>query len=95
MLKWKVGKVSVGTSATEIVAARSGRKSLKLWGFPASGGTLVYVKDSNAVAISDLNPVTPTSLLVNNTFQLDTEGAVWGITNSGSRDIWFLETYEE
>ncbi len=94
MLKWNVGKVAVGTSATEIVASRAGRKSLKLWNFPASGGTVVTIKDSNAVATTDLNPMTP-SLLVNNAFPLDTEGAVWGITNSGSRDIWFLETYEE
>lgn len=91
MLKWRTGRVTIGSSAVEVVAARTGRKSLKLYSLPATNN--VFFGPDNTVTTSTGVNLVPLSL--NGGFDLSTEDAVYGIRASGTTEIGFLETYEE
>jgi hypothetical protein len=90
LIKIATGQISVGTSATEIVASRAGRKELRLYG----------VHPGPSMALGPDNSVSLTTNLINTHVSsapiiLPMEGAVWGIVDAGSRVVSYIEIYED
>ncbi len=84
MLQFATGKVTVGTSATKILNARSGRKEVRL---RAPTGT-VSIGPANTVIAGGWTIITDET-------PFQTEGEVWGIISSISRDVTYLEIYDD
>lgn len=80
------GQVSVGTSATLIVAARSGRKNVII----VQGGTTnVYLGGSTVTTATggELVGIEGTG------FQIDGAAAVYGVVGSGTQTVSYVETF--
>jgi hypothetical protein len=82
-----VNQVTVGTSATQIVAARTGRLSVQVVNH---GTTDVFLGTSNGVTTGNgiLLPGTKGASVT-----LDLPGALWGIVAAGTQAVSFLERY--
>ena len=78
------GSVSVGTSATQILASNSNRKALIIYN---NGDTTVYIGlDSNVTTTSGM-PLPPYAYM----HVKDYTGPVYGIVSSGSADVRYVE----
>lgn len=77
------GQVSVGTTATVIAAARTGRGTVTV----ANGATAIYVGNSGVT--------TTTGILVpvNGNLTLTFNGAVYGIVATGTSSVTYSESY--
>ena len=82
-----VGQISVATTATQIVAARAGRRTLT-----------IITESTTAVRMGPVGVTTGTGILLpgtaNTGFTVNGfTGALYGITASGTEAVSFLETY--
>jgi len=81
------GQVTITTAATQIVAARAGRSSVMVQNL---GTTDVWIGPANTVTVG--NGI----LLVGTkgaTLTIPTQGALWGIVQTGTQAVAFSEGY--
>lgn len=83
------GRVTVGTSATLIVAARSGRAKVRL-SFPSAPP--VFLGGSDVTTSDGYTP--PLNANGSTEVELGTEDAVYGIVTSGTVVVPFIELYD-
>lgn len=74
---------SVGTKATQLVAANSNRIAVLLFNV---GSSTVFIGSSNTVSTKNGFPLFPRHYLV-----INTTGAVFGISESGTNTVYVAE----
>lgn len=93
-IQFATGKVSIGTTATEIVPVRAGRTELRLFSIPGVGGSglpVFYGPDSslttsNGYPVNSLSATSPVEKTLN------VESAVYGIATVPLA-VYFLEIF--